>query len=175
MTKEPAKRIGRPPLLAEQRKSRNLTFRTRNGMRERLEAAAHKAGRSISEEIESRLEMSFEPRRWGGEAMKRWARVNQNGDVIAISPFDGGGLPYGCRTLELHGEVPEHDSNTELLSAPKYNVRANCVERTYSVEEKPALTSHCPKCGARCTAIQCARCGRMPYAPPLKGKPAGAR
>jgi predicted HicB family RNase H-like nuclease len=50
---------GRPPLSAEQKKDRNLTFRTRNGLREKLAAAAEAHGRSISEEIEHRLNESF--------------------------------------------------------------------------------------------------------------------
>jgi len=51
--------IGRPPIDAEQRKSFNITFRARQALRERLIKAAELAGRSMSEEIEHRLEMSF--------------------------------------------------------------------------------------------------------------------
>ena len=54
------KRIGRPPKANEDRKAVNFTFRSRGQMRERLQAAAIAAGRrSISEEIEFRLERSF--------------------------------------------------------------------------------------------------------------------
>jgi predicted component of type VI protein secretion system len=42
-----------------ERKSRNLTFRARPELRDRLEAAARGDARSISEEIERRLERSF--------------------------------------------------------------------------------------------------------------------
>jgi hypothetical protein len=55
-----AKRVGRPPIDAEQRKSFNMTFRARAGLRERLAEAAEQSGRSTSEEIELRLEQSFE-------------------------------------------------------------------------------------------------------------------
>ena len=55
-----AKRLGRPPIDAEQRKSFNMTFRARAGLRERLAEAAEQSGRSTSEEIKSRLEQSFE-------------------------------------------------------------------------------------------------------------------
>jgi predicted HicB family RNase H-like nuclease len=53
------KRIGRPPKAKEDRKAVNFTFRSRGQMRERLQAAAIAVGRSISEEIEFRLERSF--------------------------------------------------------------------------------------------------------------------
>jgi DNA-binding NarL/FixJ family response regulator len=55
------KRRGRPPLPESERKSgSNLTFRARSGLRELLAEEAKKADRSISEEIERRLERSFE-------------------------------------------------------------------------------------------------------------------
>ena len=54
------KRIGRPPKADEDRKDVNFTFRSRGQMRERLKAAADRAHRSISEEIEFRLERSFQ-------------------------------------------------------------------------------------------------------------------
>jgi hypothetical protein len=57
------KRIGRPPKAKEDRKAVNFTFRSRDQMRERLEAAAAASGRSISEEIEFRLNQSFEDER----------------------------------------------------------------------------------------------------------------
>src|SRR5262245_43994571 len=53
------KRIGRPPKANEDRKAVNFTFRSRGQMRERLQTAAIASGRSISEEIELRLERSF--------------------------------------------------------------------------------------------------------------------
>jgi|EndMetStandDraft_3_1072993.scaffolds.fasta_scaffold200873_2 predicted HicB family RNase H-like nuclease len=54
------KRIGRPPKAKEDRKAVNFTFRSRGRMRERLQRAAIASGRSISEEIESRLERLFQ-------------------------------------------------------------------------------------------------------------------
>ena len=54
------KRIGRPPKPAKNRKSVNFTFRSREEMREQLRAAAAVSGRSISEEIEYRLNQSFQ-------------------------------------------------------------------------------------------------------------------
>jgi DNA-binding NarL/FixJ family response regulator len=54
------KRRGRPPKPTEERKSGNLTFRTRGDLRAKLDAAATASGRSVSEEIERRLERSFD-------------------------------------------------------------------------------------------------------------------
>jgi hypothetical protein len=53
------KRIGRPPKPPKNRKSVNFTFRSREEMREQLRVAADRSGRSISEEIEYRLNQSF--------------------------------------------------------------------------------------------------------------------
>lgn len=54
------KRRGRPPKTVAQPKSGSFTFRLRPDMRERLEASAAARGISISEEIESRLELSLD-------------------------------------------------------------------------------------------------------------------
>lgn len=56
----PRRRIGRPPKSPEGRATNNLTFRTRGSLRDKLAEAAVKAKRSISEEIEYRLDRSFE-------------------------------------------------------------------------------------------------------------------
>ena len=60
MAEDQVKRRGRPPKDPTDRKDGNLTFRTRGSLRERLSAAATENGRSISEEVERRLEASFE-------------------------------------------------------------------------------------------------------------------
>jgi predicted transcriptional regulator len=52
-------RPGRPALSQSDRKNRNLTFRSRDDLRDRLDEAARQSQRSISEEIERRLERSF--------------------------------------------------------------------------------------------------------------------
>jgi hypothetical protein len=58
---EPAPRKrGRPAKPADERKGQNLTFRTRADFRARLEQAAAKSERSVSEEVELRVERSFE-------------------------------------------------------------------------------------------------------------------
>jgi hypothetical protein len=52
-------RKGRPAIPAGDRKSRNFTFRSRGDMHAKLTDAAALAGRSVSAEIEWRLEQSF--------------------------------------------------------------------------------------------------------------------
>jgi hypothetical protein len=59
MSSAESKRRGRPRMDLAQRKRANLTFRVRDELRARLEAAARVGQRSISEEIEHRLEASF--------------------------------------------------------------------------------------------------------------------
>jgi|tagenome__1003787_1003787.scaffolds.fasta_scaffold20380484_1 hypothetical protein len=56
---EPKKR-GRPAIPAAEKKARNFTFRSRGDLHERLSGAAAANQRSISEEIEHRIEQSFQ-------------------------------------------------------------------------------------------------------------------
>jgi hypothetical protein len=58
-TSEPARR-GRPPLKSGEAKRASFNTRLRNALKEHLEESARAAGRSLSEEIESRLERSFD-------------------------------------------------------------------------------------------------------------------
>jgi hypothetical protein len=58
-TSKPARR-GRPPLKSGEAKRASFNTRLRNALKEHLEEAARAAGRSLSEEIESRLERSFD-------------------------------------------------------------------------------------------------------------------
>ena len=50
---------GRPSKSEDERKSANMKFRTREDLREKIEAAAAASGRSASEEVEARLYNSF--------------------------------------------------------------------------------------------------------------------
>ena len=61
---------GRPPRHQGERLSKNRTFRVRGGLDEKLQAAAAVSGRSVSEEIEFRLDQSFDRERRGGEETK---------------------------------------------------------------------------------------------------------
>lgn len=78
MPDEAPKRRGRPPLDPGERKDGNLTFRTRGDLRQRLDAEAKKNGRTVSEEVEWRLERSLagiagadsEPSEFSGSILK---------------------------------------------------------------------------------------------------------
>lgn len=54
------RRIGRPSLPAAERKRNNVTMRLRDETKARLEADARRNQRSLSEEIEWRLELSLD-------------------------------------------------------------------------------------------------------------------
>src|SRR4051794_14198992 len=53
------RRRGRPSVPKEDKKRNNLTFRTRDDLRDLLSSSAEQAGRSVSEEIEFRLRRSY--------------------------------------------------------------------------------------------------------------------
>lgn len=54
------KKVGRPPLSDDKRRRHNQVCRLRTALRENLSDAAARNQRSVSEEIEYRLERSFE-------------------------------------------------------------------------------------------------------------------
>jgi hypothetical protein len=57
--------------MAKVTKNKNITFRTRGNLKDRLGAAADEYGRSLSEEVEHRLEMSFQYEERLAELQKR--------------------------------------------------------------------------------------------------------
>ncbi len=75
------KRIGRPPKPAKERKSVNFTFRSRGELREQLRRAAEVSGRSISEEIEYRLDQSFRDEYMAETAVKAMAKYFEEKEV----------------------------------------------------------------------------------------------
>jgi hypothetical protein len=60
MSEEKARRRGRPRLPAEQGKRHPIAIRTTKELKERLERASAASGRSLAQEMEFRLERSFE-------------------------------------------------------------------------------------------------------------------
>jgi len=52
--------MGRPPKRPDARLAKNRTFRVRGDLDAKLQSAAQTSGRSVSEEIERRVEASFE-------------------------------------------------------------------------------------------------------------------
>jgi hypothetical protein len=75
---------GRPALPASERKSKNLTFRSRTDLRKQLEQAARLSDRSISEEIELRLEQSFQNERSTLAALEFAYGAGLSGLLLAI-------------------------------------------------------------------------------------------
>jgi hypothetical protein len=59
MAAKKSKPRGRPPLPPGEKRAKNFTFRSRGNMHDRLSKAAARSGRSLSEEIEHRLDRSF--------------------------------------------------------------------------------------------------------------------
>src|SRR4051794_34964158 len=57
---EQSKRIGRPPKEPGEKKRQSLSLRIRDAVKDRLVEAARVSGLSISEELERRVERSFE-------------------------------------------------------------------------------------------------------------------
>src|SRR5262245_16683392 len=76
MARKKQSKIGRPPKREGERLSKNRTFRVRATLDEQLAAAAKQSGRSVSEEIEHRLENSFqEDDRYGGPHLSALFRL----------------------------------------------------------------------------------------------------
>jgi hypothetical protein len=69
------KRRGRPRIPKQERRSKNRTFRVRGNLDDYLIGQAHEAGRSVSEEIEARLERSF---------YTEWMMATYTGDAQPI-------------------------------------------------------------------------------------------
>lgn len=67
---------GRPPKPAQQRKRNNVTIRMRDALKSSIEHAASAHQRSLSEEIEARLERSLaEEDLFGSPEIHRWAML----------------------------------------------------------------------------------------------------
>jgi hypothetical protein len=58
--KKSVRRAGRPPRHDDDRLRKNRTFRVSSSLDQRLQTAANQSGRSVSEEIEWRLDRSFD-------------------------------------------------------------------------------------------------------------------
>lgn len=76
--REASKRRGRPPKKASERKRNNVTTRLRDETKRALEVEAEKAGHSLSEEIEFRLDQSFSDERARTERLYREAGGSHN-------------------------------------------------------------------------------------------------
>lgn len=94
------KRRGRPPLPADQRKRASINTRLRPPLKERLEARAAEHGRSLSEEIESRLEQSEQIyESFGGYDTYRFMQL-LGGTIFEIEQTTGKSWRTDLETLE---------------------------------------------------------------------------
>jgi hypothetical protein len=109
-------KIGRPPKREGERLSKNRTFRVRGTLDEQLAAAAQEAGRSVSEEIEYRLENSFrEDDRYGGPHLSAVFRLVADYKALAgARPGEGDRIRGGIAQVfsELLAELPGFHSVT---------------------------------------------------------------
>lgn len=110
---EQPRRMGRPPKPAEDRKSATMRFRTREGLREQLEAAAEASGRSPSEEAEVRLQNSFKPDPLqrlafgdGEDAKKFIIKL-----ISAIQIIQGYENPKGCQLGSMDWSSTDYKSH----------------------------------------------------------------
>ncbi len=81
------KRRGRPPKAEGERKAGNLTIRTYGPLRAQLEEAARQSGRSVSAEVEYRLEQSF----WALNMKERYEKQFEEhlkGEMARNSPSE---------------------------------------------------------------------------------------
>ncbi|WP_165937859.1 Arc family DNA-binding protein [Methylobacterium segetis] len=86
MTSSEARKRGGQPKPAEERKRNNLTFRARDELRDRIRKCAEASGRSVSEEIEHRLELSL--------AQSDQMRFDLGEDVFRIARAMAGSLTH---------------------------------------------------------------------------------
>jgi hypothetical protein len=94
MTKQPQlqRRPGGQPKPLAQRKRNNLTFRTRDELRERLEKAAAASGRSVSEEIEYRLNRDFGWEATKGDITEMLAQARAQQSAARVHALRAAGL-----------------------------------------------------------------------------------
>jgi hypothetical protein len=90
----PKKARGRPPRHAGERLGKNRTFRVRGALDEMLELSAKMSGRSVSEEIERRLEQTFRDEAdAGGPALVKINRLMTSAFAVAGEMASGGKPP----------------------------------------------------------------------------------
>jgi Arc-like DNA binding domain len=139
------KRIGRPPKAKEDRKAVNFTFRSRGDMRERLRAAAAASGRSISEEIERRLDWSFREEDTAtrvGEAAVRAIQSYHEKMMGELAKLSGRNEATTAGLLRLLGqdEKPEGPLLSDLVRLYPQKPSEKPADTPGEPSEKPAET-----------------------------------
>jgi hypothetical protein len=123
MSDESVKRRGRPPLDPAERKDGNLTFRTRGDLRQRLSDEAKKNGRTISEEVEWRLERSLaglsgaetEPALYSDAICKMLGSGEDLGEAVELGMMWGRVKTLFSVVNEGAGEWYENAENIKLI------------------------------------------------------------
>lgn len=108
---EAKKTSGRPPKAPEKGRRRNYAFRMSDDVRDRVVAAAEQAGRSMSEEVERRIEDSFKQEAHQNFTLMLFNRSpNLQNLVLQIATVggyveslkDADGKPLGSKDWENH-------------------------------------------------------------------------
>lgn len=123
MSDQSVKRRGRPPLDPAERKDGNLTFRTRGDLRQRLSDEAKKNGRTISEEVEWRLERSLaglsgaetEPALYSDAICKMLGSGEDLGEAVELGMMWGRVKTLFSVVNEGAGEWYENAENIKLI------------------------------------------------------------
>jgi len=139
---------GRPPKYKGERLSKNRTFRVRGLLDEQLIAAAAESGRSVSEEIEYRLERSFQAGRQAVELESLKARLTRVETQLEYSTFADSTFAEARDELERHEKYrqraakyramartsPEDRQQWEQM-AEAYEQLAHSLQRRLDAEE----------------------------------------
>lgn len=129
MTKEPAKKRGRPALPPGEGRRNTLNLRITNDLKARMEGSAKASGRSVSQEAEFRLERSFIAEdtmyeQFGGE---EWSRLMQF-FALSFQTAEPKTADPNYRTTAVRHFLPDQPKRSALEEAREF-VRAAVKER----------------------------------------------
>jgi hypothetical protein len=161
---ERERKKGRPPKFAAGERTRGpLTVRLRDRVRSELEAAAAEAGRSLSEEIEHRIELSLARRddlrnQWGrdvfaiaeaaGKALaaieeftgRDWVTDNRTYDLFIKTLNEIVSRYHGTKQLALVEEPLEAKNEAQLIDA--FATGAGVIHPRAFADPDPAHSAH---------------------------------
>jgi hypothetical protein len=111
MPKKP--RLGRPPLKAVNRRKHTLSVRVREKLRRQLEQSAEEEGRTLSQEVEFRVEQSFDRTELVFDSMK----LAYGAELAGLLMLIGRAMSGAGRTSGLKGNTVQF-TGTEWLADP---------------------------------------------------------
>ena len=120
------KKRGRPPKPERERRSKTRTFRVRGILDLKLQRAAKSAGRSISEEIEWRLEQSFD-----------LANTASLVRVLAGGGFTADLLGAIAKVFDLGGEWKKYTPVAQVRTEAAYIALIIIFTELFSTPERP--------------------------------------